>query len=553
MEFLLFSGLCEYIRRSSPAHGIWMKELVLQNTRLDGRYDVLRLLGRGSYAEIFLARDNQAASNSSHKLIVIKALNVFLQEAPDADLERTLIENFRNEAYALDKVRHPNVINRLGHGTARDLRGSIFHYLVLEYLPGGNLSELCRNTPLGFEQALFYFEQVCAGLQHAHEQGIIHRDIKPQNLLLTQNREVVKIADFGVARFADLDSPITRVGTNVYAAPEHSPANSNSPDFLTVQKLTPAADVYSLAKTIYSVMFCESPRRFSNLPVTELPEKYRNQRWSEGILQVLKKATQTNPTDRFQSVQDFWRDFAEIKNKLNDSSRQSTELDASNLTDFVPQAPATPSFPSLKAVQKAVAEESSNPILPKPKIVVELNHTEQNRPPEKTKIQTETISAEPRRTNSGFVPSFNGNQNNLPTNGNAAQLQEISEQSVENRRQRPAGFFKKLLVAVLLLTIFSGVLYGTFQYLRNGGILPSSINIFKAQRGVATKDAWLRSSPGVTNNQLGIVTEGSEMKIYNKSSDGNWFDVEIVKHGQPEKSNLSTMRGWIHRSIVDLQ
>lgn len=531
-----------------------MKELVLQNTRLDARYDVLRLLGRGSYAEIFLARDNQAATDSLHKLVVIKALNVYLQEAPDPDLERTLIENFQNEAYALDKVRHPNVINRLGHGTARDLRGTIFHYLVLEYLPGGNLSELCRSAPLGFEQTLFYFEQVCAGLQHAHEQGVIHRDIKPQNLLLTQNHEIVKIADFGVARFADLDSPITRVGTNVYAAPEHSPANSNSPDFLSVEKLTPAADVYSLAKTIYSVMFCESPRRFANQPITELPEKYRSQPWANGVLRVLRKATQTRPTERYQSMQDFWREFAEIKNNLNDSFKLSTDLDAANLTSFVPQAPATPSFSSLKAVQKAVAEESSNPILPKPKIVVELNRTEQNRPPEKTKIQPEAVSAEPRRENSDFVSVFNDNQNNLPTNGNQTQLREISERAIESERRKPAGFFKKLLVAVLLLTVFSGVLYGTFLYMRNGGILPSSIgSIFKTPRGIANKDAWLRSSPGVGNNQLGIVTEGSEMKIFNRSSDGNWFEVEIVKHGQPDKTNLSTLRGWIHRSIVDLQ
>jgi serine/threonine protein kinase len=530
-----------------------MKELVLQNTRLDGRYDVLRLLGRGSYAEIFLARDNQATADSLHKLVVIKALNVYLQEAPDADLERTLIENFQNEAYALDKVRHPNVINRLGHGTARDLRGTIFHYLVLEYLPGGNLSELCRNAPLAFEQTLFYFEQVCAGLRHAHENGVIHRDIKPQNLLLTENRDVVKIADFGVARFADLDSPITRVGTNIYAAPEHSPANSNSPDFLSVNKLTPAADIYSLAKTIYSVMFCESPRRFSNQPITELPEKYRNQQWTEGVLRVLKKATQTNPSERFQFVQGFWQAFAEIKTNMNESFKHSTELEAANLTDFVPKAPATPSFSSLKAVQKAVAEETSNPILPKPKIVVELNRTEQNQRAEINKIPHEAISAEPRRPNSEFIPVFNENQNHLPTNGHGAYIQENSEQPLKNRTYRPAGFFKKLLVAVFLLTIFSGVLYGTFIYFRNGGLLPASVNIFKTPRGTAKQDAWLRSSPNIANNQLGIVTDGSEMKVLNKSADGNWFEVEIVKQGQPEKSNLSVMRGWIHRSIVDLQ
>ena len=116
-----------------------MKELSLNNTRLDGRYDIQNILGRGSYAEIYVARDTLAAPQSPHNLVVIKALNVFLQNDLDTDLERTLVENFQNEAVALDRVRHPNIISRLGHGTARDLRNTIFHYIVLEYLPGGCL------------------------------------------------------------------------------------------------------------------------------------------------------------------------------------------------------------------------------------------------------------------------------------------------------------------------------------------------------------------------------------------------------------------------------
>ncbi len=120
-----------------------MKELSLNNTRLDGRYDIQSLLGRGSYAEIYVARDSLASPQSPHSLVVIKALNVFLQNDLDTDLERTLVENFQNEAIALDRVRHPNIISRLGHGTARDLRSTIFHYLVLEYLSGGDLAKSC--------------------------------------------------------------------------------------------------------------------------------------------------------------------------------------------------------------------------------------------------------------------------------------------------------------------------------------------------------------------------------------------------------------------------
>src|SRR5215831_18491356 len=150
-----------------------MSELKLLQCRLDGRYDIEDCLGRGSYAEIYLARDN-AATDARFRTVVIKALNVLLQGYQDSDLEQTLIENFQNEAVALDRVRHPNIISRLGHGTARDLKGMTFHYLVLEFLAGGDLQRLCREKSLDADQALHYIEQVCAGLRHAHAKGVIH-------------------------------------------------------------------------------------------------------------------------------------------------------------------------------------------------------------------------------------------------------------------------------------------------------------------------------------------------------------------------------------------
>src|SRR5687768_5411784 len=136
-----------------------MKELVLEHCRLDGRYDIREELGRGSYAEIFLARDILASPQSPHSTVVIKALNVFLQDDLDADLERTLVENLQIEAAALDRVRHPNIISRLGHGTARDLNGTIFHYLVIEYMAGGDLQKLCREKVLDLQLSMKYIEQ----------------------------------------------------------------------------------------------------------------------------------------------------------------------------------------------------------------------------------------------------------------------------------------------------------------------------------------------------------------------------------------------------------
>src|ERR1043165_1371703 len=130
-----------------------MTELKLQNCRLDGRYDVQDCLGRGSYAEIYVARD-RAAVDGMPQMVVIKALNVFLQGTLDLDLERTLIENFQNEAVALDRVRHPNIISRLGHGTAIDLAGTTFHSLALEYLSGGDMAARYRQQSYTPERCL---------------------------------------------------------------------------------------------------------------------------------------------------------------------------------------------------------------------------------------------------------------------------------------------------------------------------------------------------------------------------------------------------------------
>ncbi|MEP6705333.1 MAG: serine/threonine-protein kinase, partial [Acidobacteriota bacterium] len=290
-----------------------MRELSLENCRLDKRYDVERELGRGSYAEIFVAHDAIASVTSPHKCVVIKALNVFLQDDLDPDLERTLVENFQNEAVALDRVRHPNIISRLGHGTARDLAGTVFHYLVLEYLEGGDLQKAARVGNLSLKQAFKYIEQVCAGLRHAHRHNVIHRDIKPQNLLLTKDLETVKIADFGVARINLSDSPITRVGTNIYAPPEHSPLNFDDNGHMTVASLTPAADIYSLAKSVYTLITGEAPRMFANQQITDLPLTWRDKEWSDDLVRVLRRATSAEPAARQQSVDDLWHELEPVR------------------------------------------------------------------------------------------------------------------------------------------------------------------------------------------------------------------------------------------------
>src|SRR6266404_1004217 len=280
-----------------------MTELKLLQCRLDGRYDVEECLDR-------------SAADEQFRKVVIKALNVLLQGYQDPELEHTLIQNFQNEAVALDRVRHPNIISRLGHGTAIDLTGTAFHYIVLEYLGGGDLALLCRKEPLKLDRALFYLQQLCAGLAHAHACGVIHRDIKPQNLLLTADHETLKIADFGVAKIEAAEGAITRVGTNIYAAPEHNPlvqtaALDTGSQQSAQTQLTPAADIYSLAKTAYTMICGVPPRAFAQHAISAFPAPMSREPWAQSVLRVLERATQTLPGDRYQRVQDFWDELSD--------------------------------------------------------------------------------------------------------------------------------------------------------------------------------------------------------------------------------------------------
>jgi len=495
-----------------------MKELALINSRLDGRYDVKSLLGRGSYAEIYLARDILASPQSPHNDIVIKALNVFLQNDLDSDLERTLVENFQNEAIALDRVRHPNIISRLGHGSARDLQNTTFHYIVLEFLSGGDLAKLCRERTLTLSQALYYLEQVCAGLAYAHKNGIIHRDIKPQNLLLTSDRKTVKIADFGVARITQSDSPITRVGTNIYAPPEHSPLLTADTQTLVFAELTPAADIYSLAKSTYVLITGESPRFFTNQPITELPFKLRQEVWAEKLVQVLRRATQTDSRQRHQNVIEFWQDLSQLRTFTMENADEIATRVSKREPNSVPQAHVARGYTPL-APQKprfsTSRELRMNPNLSvktNPNIVVKLDNLPKNNFP---------------------LPQPKINENlNLPTE---AEMPPV-------KKKNKSGFFRRLVIYSIAFFVFTGILFGTYNYFRGFDIFSSFSNQFADTDAISLTGINLRSKPIVSpDNLIGTVTGGSSLQIL--ETKGNWYRVKIIKQGS--STTTTETEGWI--------
>ena len=558
-----------------------MPELKLQQTRLDGRYDILECLGRGSYAEIYVAHDNAAPAGAS-ATVVIKALNMFLQDTPDAELERTLVENFQNEAVALDRVRHPNIISRLGHGTAIDLMGTTFHYIVLEYLPGGDMSALSRRSPLGIEKTLFYLEQACSGLAHAHGCGVIHRDIKPQNLLLTADRQTLKIADFGVARFEASEGAITRVGTNIYSAPEHNPLVQTgqldtgalvASDQFHHEHLTPAADIYSLAKTTYTLLAGESPRRFAQHAIRELPPPINDHFWSAPVLRVLEKATQTRPENRYQTVQEFWDELAETTlpptkplqgdvDARRDDDSEVRRRPSSDLTvepEELPQAPSQPSFEPVQTPPQA-SEASESEKFARANRSAYADFPAAHRPgyaplytaapPARRPKIVVPVSAVQKITNRGEAIQ---RDHSVKERRPPFPADTKTGKPLEQQRPAPPRRARPLLVAALLIVAFAGMLLATHKYVTSHWnpfvSIPQMGDLFVIGReGVTTTDVNLRPDASTVNPPVGMAEVGSRVKVL--SANNNWYEVQVLEHGRAKSDPFTSDRGWVNKKFV---
>jgi serine/threonine protein kinase len=547
-----------------------MRELSLENCRLDRRYDVERQLGRGSYAEIFVAHDRMASPSSPHSCVVIKALNVFLQDDLDPDLERTLVENFQIEAVALDRVRHPNIISRLGHGTARDLKGTVFHYLVLEYLEGGDMQRAARAQPVSFKQTFKYIEQVCAGLRHAHRHNIIHRDIKPGNLLLTKDRETVKIADFGVARVHTTDSPITRVGTNIYAPPEHSPLNFDDNGHMTVGTLTPAADIYSVAKSVYTLITGEAPRAFANSQVTDLPLTWRDKEWSDDLLRVLKRATSSSPDARHQSIDEFWQDLEPVRKIAFDIETATSVRPKLHETPqphvsrgYSPLAPQQPRFDTSRELKlkhafgpkpisdlgSGISDLGISSVARKENGALKVNHPDRRSgghpsyPGGELRGEIRNPQSAIPIRNDGVVRFPNQNPMTVPVEGHVPDAIQNPKSKIQNRK-----WLRRIATFAILLIIFAGGLFATSAFLRSRGIIPPVS--FSAKTGRANTDINLRPEPNANNEPIGLVTKNSRVRIV--KSQNNWYQVDVLEQGRERDVPLATTRGWLNGKYVDL-
>ena len=207
--------------------------------KLADRFVLENELGIGGMARVYLGRDEELA-----RAVAVKVLNPVHGGTEIGD-------RFEREGRTAARLAHPNIVQVYDAGEA-DFNGKETSYIVMEYVPGGDLKELIDATGrLPGPELARLGDEVCAGLAHAHEHGVIHRDIKPHNILLDENGHA-KVTDFGIARALDT-TQATRtgsfLGTALYSSPEQ----------LQGKKVTPKSDIYSLGVTLYQAATGEPP------------------------------------------------------------------------------------------------------------------------------------------------------------------------------------------------------------------------------------------------------------------------------------------------------
>ena len=256
---------------------------------LSGRYELVRELGRGAMGVVHLALDHALDGRN----VAVKILPKELEADPRA------LVRLKREAMTAMKITHPNVMRLINYEESADVR-----FLVMEYIDGPDLLHVLAEAPedkLDVETFLHHAAGICAGVAFAHEQGVVHADLKPSNIMLTSAGEV-KITDFGVAQVVrETMTRVSRVetaGTLIYMSPE----------LLGGERNTPLSDQYALGITFYEMLTGEPPfvrgditDQHRNRPVPPIPDV------PEHANATILKALAKRPEDRWPDVETFGR------------------------------------------------------------------------------------------------------------------------------------------------------------------------------------------------------------------------------------------------------
>jgi len=283
---------------------------------IHGRYRVIARLHRGGMGDIYEVMDT-----TLHVRCALKEMAPYPGTLGTALPQ--LREQFQQEARLLAELRHPNLPRVTDHfeedGNA---------YLVMDFIYGKRLDVvIAQRGRLSESEVLGWARQLMEALAHCHEQGVIHRDVKPQNVIVTPQGQAV-LVDFGLAKLVDPDNPRTRtvmqgLGTPEYAPPEQYDTRRGHTD--------PRTDVYSLGATLYHALVGEPPPMVAERivdPESMAPVRERRGDVSEATSQVLVKAMALQPSRRFQSIADMHEALFDLPlRKGQAESAASSEID----------------------------------------------------------------------------------------------------------------------------------------------------------------------------------------------------------------------------------
>src|SRR5881398_3019220 len=276
----------------------------LIGTVFDGRYRIVRKLGAGGMADVYLAEDQELG-----RRVAIKILND--RHAADDQF----VERFRREAKNAAGLSHPNIVSIYDRGTAEGT-----YYIAMEYLDGRSLKELIVSRgPAPVKTAVEYARQILAAVGFAHRHGIVHRDIKPHNVLVGPEGRL-KVTDFGIARSGA--SQMTEVGSIIGTAQYLSPEQARG------APVDQTSDLYSVGVVLFELLTGEVPftgdtpleiamKHLSEVPVP--PSELRDDVPDDLDLVVLR-ALAKDPEDRYQTAEEMDADLARIQRGLSVSS-----------------------------------------------------------------------------------------------------------------------------------------------------------------------------------------------------------------------------------------
>src|SRR5689334_21956207 len=274
------------------------------------RYELEELLDHGGMSTVYRGHDRML-----ERTVALKILHAHFGD--DAEY----VERFRREARAVAQLSHPNIVTVIDRGEADGQQ-----YIVFEYIDGESLKQLVdRNGPLPARRAIELALQVADALAFAHQAGLVHRDVKPQNVLVTEDGEA-KVTDFGIARSLDVEHGVTQTGTVL------GTSNYISPEQAGGKPVTPATDVYSLGVVLFELLTGDVPfpgdnfvavaMKHINEPVPDLAALRPDA--PSRLVAAVERALEKDPRRRFRSMDELAEELRLCLEELGDSDSQRT-------------------------------------------------------------------------------------------------------------------------------------------------------------------------------------------------------------------------------------